>query len=179
MEGTGVVCCIWGLCYRADAAAPRVQKAGHGTRCLVASHGVRGCLPSLHSDMHSDMPVENLTKMRVQLHSLDYGPANGADVTSNIMEAVPARRCLESGVAPPEPDEPGEASALPLLYLGRPALGLQDLALQKVGRGGGCWAGDEGRVGQGITRLSGAGDGRGDQQVFSTRCKPVHLAHGY
>lgn len=31
----------------------------------------------------------------VQLHALDYGPADGSDVAANFMAPVPARPCLQ------------------------------------------------------------------------------------
>ncbi|EFJ51796.1 hypothetical protein VOLCADRAFT_87327 [Volvox carteri f. nagariensis] len=37
------------------------------------------------------------------LHTLDYGPANGADVTANILEEVPAKKVLTTGPVTEEP----------------------------------------------------------------------------
>ncbi|GLC68606.1 hypothetical protein PLESTF_000713400 [Pleodorina starrii] len=86
-----------------------------------------------------------LVKQGPLLHSLDFGPANGADVTANILEAAPPKkilattdtRCSCSTTAAPVAADtapaPGAAQdELPYMYLGAPAVVLEHPLLQQL-----------------------------------------------
>lgn len=70
-----------------------------------------------------------------QVHSLDFGPANGCDVTANIMESAPSRNVLAKNV------DAGDLQAqqttqgscyLPYLYCGKVVEGLQSERVQQA-----------------------------------------------
>ncbi|KXZ47508.1 hypothetical protein GPECTOR_35g946 [Gonium pectorale] len=68
------------------------------------------------------------------LHTLDYGPANGADVTANILEEAPPKKVLTTA-ASDGADVGGVDAAsdeLPYLYLGPAARGLEHPVVQRM-----------------------------------------------
>lgn len=68
------------------------------------------------------------------MHLLDFGPANGADVTANIMEASPGRQVLQRdlSMADVHAQQQADGPALPYLYCGPVLEPLDSPVVQKV-----------------------------------------------
>ena len=68
------------------------------------------------------------------MHLLDFGPANGADVTANIMEAAPGRQVLQRNLsmADVHAQQQADGPALPYLYCGQVLEPLDSPVVQKV-----------------------------------------------
>lgn len=110
------------------------------------------CCPCIQPDPPVIRFLSSSHPQGEEVHCLDYGPANGADVTANVFEAAPAKRvwsrstteavAAEAAAEAEAVTAPagaaggaggGGSSRLPYLYLGPAARPVPDPLVQEVG----------------------------------------------
>lgn len=68
----------------------------------------------------------------LQLTALEFGPANGMDITENMLNEAPAGPVLLRPAPQPEPE------CLPMLHVRVPVHGLEESVVQQVGARAAC-----------------------------------------